>query len=268
MCSFRTRQGVAMLLLGLAAAAPAPAGQPQTAATSQQKAPPAVAPSALPAARDVTDRHIKAAGGRTAMLAHKSTYVTGTLTVAGTGITGTVEMFSAAPNKRLLRSTVPGVGDIEEGFDGTVGWTLNPITGPVLITGKELENRKVDSSFYGFDWEKDYESITTVEQTTFDDRPCYKLRFVRRGGGEDLHFYDVKTGLKAGAILTRENAMGTLTITEVDSDYKAFGEILHPTKLTHNVMHLQQVITITSVVYDGVDPSVFEVPAQIKALLK
>ena len=37
--------------------------------------------------------------------------------------------------RSLLRITLGGIGSIEEGFDGTVGWSLSPMTGPTLVAG-------------------------------------------------------------------------------------------------------------------------------------
>ena len=91
---------------------------------------------------------------------------------------------------------------------------------------------------------------------------------MRKTGGEDIEFYDVATGLKAGSITTRETPMGTVTGTTVESDYRKFGNLLQPTTVRSQIGGLQQVITITAVEYDNVPPSVFELPAGIKALLK
>jgi hypothetical protein len=244
------------------------AGSAQQAASPQQPAP-APASAALPAAKAVMDRHIKAIGGREALLARSSSRATGRIEMPASGVSGTFEMLAAKPNKTLIKISLPGVGDISEGFDGTVGWSMNPLTGPTLIQGVQLEQRKLDSDFYsGLDPEKQYESIATVEQTTFDGRECYKVRLVRRGGGEDFQFYDVKTGLRAGGILTRETPMGAMTATSTETDYKPFGDVLQPTKLTNTAMNLRQVMTFEMFEYDKVDPVVFALPDQIKALVK
>jgi hypothetical protein len=78
----------------------------------------------------------------------------------------------------------------------------------------------------------------------------------------------VKTGLKAGSITTRETPMGTMTATSTETDYKPFGGVLQPTRLSNNVMNLQQVMTFEKIEYDKVEPSVFELPEPIKALIK
>jgi hypothetical protein len=178
-------------------------------------------------------------------------------------------VFAAKPDKSLLRITLGGIGSIEEGYDGKVAWSLSPLTGPTLVQGKELEQKRFDADFLAdlHDAAR-YESMTTVEKTDFEGRACYKLRLVRRGGGEDIEFYDVDTGLKAGGITTRETPMGPITGTIIESDYKKFGPLMQPTTIKQTAMGLQQVITLTSIEYDKVDPATFETPAQIKALLK
>lgn len=270
----RFRPGRALLLLVMFAAAslaaeplPPPAPGDWSQAAAQQPAAPDS--TKLPPARTVIDRHVKAIGGRDAILSKSSSRVTGTIAVPSAGLTGTFEMFAARPNLTLVRTKLVGVGEMQEGFDGTVAWSISPMTGPALLDGTQLEQRKFDADFYA-ELQPDgrYVSMTTSEQTEFDGRPCYKLTLVRPGGQEDIHYYDVETGLKAGSVTTRETPMGPLTGTAVQSDYRRFGSLLHPARLTVSAMGLQQVMTITAVEYDTVDPAVFELPVQIKALVK
>ena len=234
--------------------------------------PPATtAAAALPDARTIVDRHIKAIGGRQAVLAHKSMHATGTLSMPANGISGPVDIYGAAPNRALVRTSVSGIGEIIDGFDGTHGWSISPMTGPTLKSGKELEEAKFDSDFYSELRDPKRYVLKTVEKTTFDGRECYKVS-VRRMGSQDLDedfdFYDVATGLRAGSINTRETQMGKMTVSNVETGYKKFGTLTQATVLTQKIMGVEQKITIDSVEYDKVDPSVFEPPAPIKALIK
>jgi hypothetical protein len=246
---------------------------PPQAPTSQPRQQPAQAPrpdAALPSARQVIDRHIAAVGGRAAILARTSSHAAGTVSIPSAGMTGSIDVFAAKPDKSLLRMTIGGIGAIEEGFNGTIGWSLSPMTGPALVQGKELEQKRFESNFFSeLRPDEQYASMTTVEKTDFEGRPCFKVRLIRRGSGsEDFEFYDVATGLKAGGISTRETPMGQITSTSVESNYRKFGPLLQPTTIKATAMGLQQVITIASVEYDNVDPAVFEPPAEIKALVK
>jgi hypothetical protein len=223
----------------------------------------------LPSARSIIDRHVKEMGGRAAILAHTSSHATGTITMTGSEITGAVDVYAAKPDKSFVRINLGGIGDIVEGFDGTHGWTLQPMTGPMLAEGKELAEKKFDADFYSdLHQEGRYASMKTVEKTTFDGRPCYKVVLTRKEGGEDIEFYDVQTGLKAGAMLTRESPMGTITATQVHSDYKKFGSLLLATTMKQSQMGIEQVLKITAIEFDNVPPSTFDPPAQIKALIK
>jgi hypothetical protein len=266
----------APVLLGQSAQAPpaptktAPREQAPTKTAPKPKAPQTSrTDAALPTARAIIDRHIVAVGGRAAILARTSTHASGTVSIPSAGMTGSVDVFAAKPDKTLLRVTLGGIGSLEDGFDGKIGWSLSPVTGPSLAQGKELEQKRFNSDFLA-DLHADtrYESMTTMEKTDFEGRPCYKLRLVRRGGAEEFEFYDVETGLKAGGITTVESPMGPITGTTIEGDYKKFGPLLQPTTLKQTLMGLQQVFTFTSIEFDKVDPATFEAPAPIKALLK
>ena len=143
------------------------------------------------------------------------------------------------------------------------------MTGPMLTQGKELEEKKFDADFYSdLHDEGRYVSMKTVEKTTFEGRPVYKLSLTKKSGGEDFEFYDVETGLKAGAAGTRETQMGAVSVTQVQTDYKKFADLLVPTTMKQTAMNVEQLLKITSVEFDSVPPSTFDPPTEIKALIK
>lgn len=254
----------------------------QTASSAQQPvaaAPPAAAAKpdpTLPSGREVIDRFVKAIGGRDAVLAHKSMHITGKYEVPSSGLSGDMEIFTAAnPDRAFQRVTIPGVGEILQGYDGERGWSINPVTGPMLQQGKELEQAKFDADFYSeLRDAKNYKSITTVAKAmcpgSKDPVPhsCYKVSLVHPDGTEDFDFYDTETNLRVASVQTRESPMGTIASTNVAGDYKKFGNLLQPTSLVATVMGVDQKITVTAIEYDSVAASAFEPPASIKALIK
>lgn len=259
----------AFVLVAALAAASLLSSTAVLAQAPQIQAPGAAQPARLPDARTIIDRHIEAIGGRKALLAHSSTRATGTISAPAQGMNGTFELMAAKPNRMLLRITIGGIGDFVDGFDGTNGWTISPIMGPALAQGKELEQKRFDADFYGeLHDPARYESIKTVDKTTFDGRPCYKISLVLKGGGEDIEFYDIATGLKAGGIGTRETQMGTITATETRGEYRKFGDVLQPVTIRQSAMGTEHVLTFTSFEYDTVDAAMFNPPAEIKALIK
>jgi len=241
----------------------------QAPATAPAKAPAkAAAKGALPAARTLVDRHVKAIGGRAAILAHSSMHATGTLSMAGSGISGPIEVYGLAPDRVLVKASITGIGDIADGYDGAHAWSVNPMTGPTLKTGKEFEQTKLDADFYSELRDPAKYTLTTIGRETFDGRECYKVSVKRVDGSEDFDFYDAATGLRAGSINTRETPMGTMTVSNTEGGYKKFGGLMQATVLTQKVMGVEQKITLATVEYNTVNPSVFEPPAAIKALIK
>jgi len=271
-----------VVLLGCSsfAQAPQPAAPPKQTPPLPKQTPsaPKPAPAAkgkaaespdLPSARSIIDRHIKAIGGRAAILGHASSHATGTMTMSGAQITGNLDIYGAKPVKSLRKIDLGGIGVVYEGFDGVHGWSVSPMTGPMLTQGKELEEKKFDADFYSdLHDEGRYVSMKTVEKTTFEGRPVYKLSLTKKSGGEDFEFYDVETGLKAGAAATRETQMGAVSVTQVQTDYKKFADLLVPTTMKQTAMNVEQLLKITSVEFDSVPPSTFDPPTEIKALIK
>ena len=265
MLRFSRRSGCAVAALCvLSFAMPASA---QTAAAPQAQQKPAAAD--LPSAKSLIDKHIEATGGAAAIKERKSTHAVGTISAPAQGLEGTVEIFSARPNKMLVKQSIKGIGDITEGFDGTHAWSMNPMTGPMLVTGAELEQKKRD---YDFDVVLNpsmrYSAMKTLEKTTFDGREVYKVAMTRQEGGEDIDFYDAKTGLKAGSINTRKGPTGDMTVTSTIVEYKKYGPVLVPASVKQTVTGMELLMTFTNFEFDTVDPAVFALPAEVKALIK
>lgn len=254
----------AALIAVISAQTPAPA--PAAPAAKAQAAAPA---EALPPARTIIDRHIEAIGGRKAILAHTSTHAAGTMAMASSGVSGSIDVYAARPNKSLVKLTIGGIGEVREGFDGTTGWSLSAITGPMLATGRELAQKTFDAA-YDADLHDParYKSMRTVEKTTCEGRPCYKISLVMLDGTEDIEFYDVQSRYKVAAIASRESPMGPVQVTLAFGDYRKFADLMVPTTMKQSSMGVQQVLTFTTVEFDKVPPSIFEPPAEIKAMVK
>ena len=261
-CIRRPSRAIAVVcVLGFAA--------PLSAQTATAPAPQAKPAADLPAAEKIIEKYIEATGGRAAIAAIDSIHMKGTMTVPANGMSGTMELWGAKPNKNLVKQTIAGIGESAEGFDGTVAWANSQMTGPMLLTGEQLKQRMADSDFnVMLNPAARYSAMKTVEKTTFDGKEAYKLAMTRKEGGEDIEFYDVSTGLKLGGIASRKSPMGDITITSTVSDYQKFGSILQPTKMKQSITGIDILVTFTEVEFNKVDPAVFALPAEIKALIK
>jgi hypothetical protein len=135
---------IRMLLLGALLATPAAAQQ-------------------LPAAKDLHDKHVKAMGGADVIKKHTMLHVTGNFEIPAQGLGGTLEIWGIAPDKMVSVQDIPGVGTIKSGYDGTVAWSINPMTGASLLTGKQVDQLKQQADLHAIlDTDKYIQSMETV----------------------------------------------------------------------------------------------------------
>ena len=225
--------------------------------------------AALPSAREVIDRFIKATGGAAALNAIKSIRGRGTIAMPLQQLTGDFEMMAARPNKSLIKVTIAGIGSVEEGYDGKHGWSIDPISGPSLVAGKALTERADESWFDAPLHATGYvKQMTVVGREDMDGRPVYRLDVTLTSGTQQTEFFDVETGLQIGIKATRETPMGAVPTTTVFRDYRKFGALTYPTRITQQLMGIEQVVTFGSYEFDTVPASAFDLPAVIKALIK
>jgi hypothetical protein len=260
----------AALLAGCASAgsstpeppAPAPAAVQAPADTVRT-----ATPGDLPAARRILDRYVEAIGGRAAVMRTRSSHTTGLFEVPAAGLVGQIDVYAAAPNRMFVKTNFPQMGEVTSGYDGTTAWSVDPMQGPMLLEGKQLEDTRVQADFFGRLHEPaNFSSIETTGLVDFEGKQAYSVRLVRTNGDVVEELFDPTTGLLVGSVATRDTPMGPVTVTSVVSDYKKFGDQLVPTRVVQKVAGQEIVVTISSVTYDSVDPAIFELPASIKAL--
>jgi hypothetical protein len=223
----------------------------------------------LPPAKDLVAKHVEAVGGKAAILKHKSSHSKGKFSLPAQGVDGNLEVHAAAPNKLAVKVAIDAFGEFTQGFDGKVGWSNNPMTGAQLVEGKQLDDMKERAEFHGETKDEErYKSMETVGVEQFEGQECYKVKLVRKSGGEQTRYYDKKTGLLVGTLGKRETPMGEVEVKSVLSDYKEFDGVKVATKVRQTLGEMEQVLTISSVEYDKVADSAFDLPAAVKDLIK
>jgi len=220
-------------------------------------------------AKEVVARHVTAMGGEAAFKAIKSIRARGTFSMVAQGVSGEFELLAARPNKMVLRVTVTGIGRIESGYDGKVGWSIDPVSGPTVMKGRQLSETADDAVFdaplHGADHVKE---LALVGNEEFDRRKAIKIKVVFQSGNEQAEFFDAETGLQIGSEGPRETPMGVVPTIGILRDYKKFQTLQMPTTLVQRVLGIEQVMQISSYEFDVVPPEAFDLPPAIKALIK
>jgi len=231
----------------------------------------ALSAQALPSAKEVLDRHVTAIGGRDAVLAITSVQQKGTLELAAMGISAELTMSTAKPNKMAMTMSIPGMGEMQQGFNGEIGWDNNPMQGPRLAEGEELSTRKESANFaegFGiFDTEK-FTSMEVVEKTQYAGEEAYKVKMVRKAGRPSNEYFSVATGLRIGQQTSAVTPMGEIEINAVLGDYKQFGAVKMPTKMAQSQAGNDITMTFTDITFNAVKDDAFALPAAVKALVK
>jgi hypothetical protein len=223
----------------------------------------------LPNARTIVDHFVTAMGGETAFGRVMSVHATGRIEIPQQGIGGTADLLTARPNKSLLVVEIAGIGRIETGYDGKIGWNIDPQSGPRLATGDELTEMTETSWFDAPLRPSDrIREMNTIEKTAFDTHPAYKVKVVYPSGREEFAYFDVETGLDLGREGKQATPMGSLPSTEIFRDYKLFGDVKQATTIVVRVLGIEQVVHIDTCVYNTVAPNAFDLPPAIKALIK
>jgi hypothetical protein len=252
--SFRTLSAVA--LLGLVGAGAAGAqGAPAT--------------PALPDAKTLLAKADQAMGGRAAMDKHSSLHQTGTITIAVANISGALEIWRAKPTQFVQKQTLGPLGEVSTGYSGGVAWGVSSQAGPQLLDGDAATEIKNTADFFAdfFDPSK-VKSAETVGLVDFEGKKAYEVKLVRLNDTESRNFFDATTGLRIGQS-SRVSMQGqTVEQVAVIGEYKEFGGLKIPTKIVRKLGMADVVLEVTAVEFDKVEPTVFELPDSVKAIVK
>lgn len=222
----------------------------------------------LPAAQAIITKYSTAVNGN-AFVTAKAITTKGTMSMPAAGLNAQFQMTQLAPNQMQMITTIPGMGDVQVGFDGTTAWAMDPMQGPRVLSGTELDQMKDESDRRATIRDAAlFTAMTTVADTTMNSERCFLVKLNWKSGRESYDCYSAATGLLIASKSTQKTAMGEIPVVTTLSDYKKFGDVMVPTKTVQELMGQQQILTISSVEFgDGAGITITP-PDAIKALIK
>ncbi len=224
---------------------------------------------AAPTVEEIVARHVEAIGGADAVAGHSGQTMSGKLSMPAAGIEGTLQVVAARPDRFLLTVEIPGLGAIRQGFDGETAWTLDPMTGPMILEGPArvqlLEQSRWDAALFPAER---YEIREFLGEVEFGGAPAWKIRMVTTTGMESFEYFDVASGLLVGNEIEAETPLGAIRVVSSLSEYREFEGVRIPTRLEQDLgPQGKQIMTIEDVVVADVDPSTFDLPDPIRAMV-
>jgi outer membrane lipoprotein-sorting protein len=187
----------------------------------------------LPKGETLFDKYVEVTGGKAAYAQRRSEVAKGEVKMSAAGVSGTVEMYSQAPNSQVIIMDVQGVGRIEQGTNGNIAWESSAVMGPRLKTGEEKTEALQEALFnLPVNWRKIYSKATTMALEPAEGKECYRVVVTPLAGGKpETFWFDRKTGLNVKIKRTAVTAMGEIPAEIVMENYQKTGPILQPTTL-------------------------------------
>lgn len=223
----------------------------------------------LPPAEKIIDRYIEATGGKAAHEKVKSAIVTMTMSMPAQGMKMGITSYVVSPNKHFVSVEVPGMGTMEEGSDGVVAWSKNPMMGPRLKEGEEKElafrSNAMDKDLR---WRQYYTKAETTGTDTVDGKAVYKVVMTPKVGNPETRYYEKDSGLMVKLATVQKTPMGDIPSETSFSDYKKFDDILGPTKMAVKAGPQEMQMSIDKIQFNADIPAdKFKVPADVQALI-
>jgi hypothetical protein len=153
------------------------------------------------------------------------------------------------------------------GYDGSVGWSVEPLAGPRVLSGGELDVMRENANALASVRDASlFREMQTIDRTVSEGEPCYRVRLVWRSGRESHDCYHADTGLLIETTQNVESPMGIMQVVATLSDYRDFSGVLLPTRTILSIMGTQQVLSISTVEFEDIDTSVIAPPEVIRRL--
>jgi hypothetical protein len=228
----------------------------------------AFAADPLPSAESVLDRYVQVTGGKQAYAQRKTEVAHGSLEYAAVGIKGTITRYAAEPDKYYATLDIEGLGKVEMGVSGSIAWENSALLGPRIKTGIErAEAIREGTMNSSANWRKLYPKVENQGITTIDGEECYKIVMTPAEGQPMVGYYQKKSGFQVKLTTTASTQMGDIPVELIASEYKSFGGILEPVKVTQKTGPQEFTITLESVEANPAIPaSRFEMPPEVRQL--
>ena len=223
---------------------------------------------ALPDPKSLMDKHNAAIGGRGTLDKHSSLRMTATMSIASMGMEAQMEVIRAKPDKYVQKIVIGPVGEIQQGYDGKVAWSTNPMAGPQLVEGEALAAARSNADFYAnFQDPASYTNPQTIELGDFEGKKCYKVKLTR-DGRDGFEYFDAATGLLAGLSGSQSTPQGPIDVTTVFVEYIDVEGMKVPKRIEQRGGPASATIVFTAFEFDKVPAAAFDLPAAVKALIK
>ncbi len=222
----------------------------------------------VPTMNELVDRLVTALGGVERWSRITSRRVTLSTEFAGLGTTA-VEVVELArmPNHKMVSTTVPGIGDIQEGFDGEIAWSIDPLRGPIIGTEEQARQQKRVSDFRRLlRLAELYPKVESIAEVEWRGTPCWEAKVASDDDDRTTLYFAKDTGLLRGEEMVVETPAGAISTVTINSLYSEFDGVKVVAETQIEMLGQVQKVTVKKVEFNVPEAEKFELPPAIKAL--
>ena len=216
-----------------------------------------------PTVDQILEKYIQATGGRAAAEKLTSRASKGTFEMPAMGLKGATEIFAKAPNKVLITTNIPGLGVVEQGFNGTVGWSRDAMQGLREQSGAELAAIRRDAQFHKHIRLKDlYPKMELKPSEKVGQRQTHVIEATPAEGVPEKWYFDAETGFLLRVDTVRESPQGKIALEVSMEDYREIDGVKIPFTVRQSNPAFNLTIRIDEVKHNvSIDEAKFEKPA-------
>lgn len=208
---------------------------------------------------EIMAKTITALGGESNMRKATSRVTKFDLDFIHQGVKGSGTTYEKAPNLVVSDSTLTAVGKpiatMHEYFDGTNGGEQISFAPAEKYTGKQLENTRIASDFYGLlNWKKDLKKADFIRTEKVGEEDCYVVSIEPEKASERRYWISTKTFLpvKTVTLSVSSTTQQTTPIVSLMSDYRAVDGVLMPFKTVSTNPGMGDIVSIVKEVKTNV----------------
>jgi hypothetical protein len=212
-------------------------------------------------AQQVLDRMAQAMGLANAAKI-RTVQMTGTISYPAQGIQGRYEALYKAPNKTLIKLNIQGLGEVQQGYDGKVGWEKNPMTGLRELQGAELAQMRQSAQMGASnDLRKTLRNPKLAGQEKVGNRNAFVITAQTTAGVPIKVYIDAQRYLPLRMDMEAATPQGKLNIATFLEDYRRVDGIMYPFTTRQSTAGIEAVVKTERIRHNvPIDDAIFRKP--------
>lgn len=188
--------------------------------------------------------------------------LTGTMEYQGQNLRGRFESFYKSPDKFLLRMNIERLGEVQQGYDGKVGWEKNPMTGLRQLQGAELEQiRQSARTGAGNDLRRMLRNPRLQGQQKLGDRNAFVINAQSTTGSPVKLFIDAQRYLPLRLDMEAATPQGKINTTTLFEDFRKVDGVTYAFTTRQSTGNIVAVLKVERVRHNApIDDAIFRMP--------